>query len=57
VALRDVAASRAVTVVDLWSVSGGPRRTTCAADHYHPSDEGYRRWARALVEALPHPAA
>jgi lysophospholipase L1-like esterase len=50
-ALREAAAARQVTVVDLYEAS---RRVVPAnpgllsSDYFHPSDEGYARWAELM---------
>jgi len=51
------AVQKGLQVLDLWGHTGGPWRTTRAADRYHPSDAGYRSWATVLAEALDVPLA
>ena len=54
--VRQVAGETGSTYVDIAGETGptfrsDPRRFF-AADGYHPSDEGYRRWAVAVLDAL-----
>lgn len=41
-----------VDVADLWATTGPPWRGQFADDWFHPNDEGYRRWADAMVAAV-----
>ena len=55
--VRQVAVEAGSTYVDIAGGTGpafrsDPRRFF-AADRYHPSDDGYRRWAAVVLDALP----
>lgn len=55
--VRHVARDTASTYVDIAGRTGPVFRADpdrfFAADDYHPSDEGYRRWAEAVLEVVP----
>ena len=58
--VRDVAGTTGSTYVDIAGKTGPEFRDDpdryFAADRYHPSEEGYRLWADAVLEAA-HPAS
>jgi acyl-CoA thioesterase I len=57
--IRREAPRRGLRVADVWSHTGPPWAGNLAADHFHPSEQGYGRWTAAFAEALgftPTPA-
>jgi lysophospholipase L1-like esterase len=54
--VRDVAAATGAAYVDIAGVTGPPFRAEperfYAGDEYHPSDEGYRLWAEAVLDVV-----
>ena len=51
--IREEAASRDVTLVDLWPLFEGKAGEYIANDFIHPNDEGYRVMADAVIEVVP----
>jgi lysophospholipase L1-like esterase len=53
---RSVARERGAVYVDIAGRTGPTMRSDTsryfAADHYHPSDDGYRLWADAVLARL-----
>jgi len=56
-ALHDAAAARGLPVAPISSHFIPPWNGKFASDRFHPSQAGYRDWARALLTALPVTAA
>ena len=57
--IRTEAPRRGLRVADVWAHTGPPWVGNLAADHFHPSEQGYRRWTAAFADAListPAPA-
>ncbi len=50
--IRAEAPRRGLRVADVWAHTGPPWVGNLAADHFHPSEQGYRRWTAALAAAL-----
>ena len=55
-AIRDAAAARGLPVAPVSGHFIPPWHGKFAPDRFHPSQAGYRDWARALLTALPIPA-
>lgn len=56
--IREVAADRNLPVAEVSAHFTPPWTGKFSCDNFHPSQDGYRDWSRALVEALtPAPAA
>jgi acyl-CoA thioesterase I len=56
--IREVASERRLRVAEVSRQFVPPWAGKFSVDHFHPSQDGYRDWSRALVEALtPGPAA
>jgi acyl-CoA thioesterase-1 len=56
--IREVAEERSLRVAEVSRHFIPPWVGKCSVDNFHPSQDGYRDWSRALVEALtPGPAA
>ncbi len=56
--IREVAAARSLRVAEVSRHFIPPWAGKFSVDNFHPSQDGYRDWSRALVEALtPGPAA
>ncbi|HEY1666989.1 MAG TPA: SGNH/GDSL hydrolase family protein [Trebonia sp.] len=56
--IREVASERRLRVAEVSRQFVPPWSGKFSVDHFHPSQDGYRDWSRALVEALtPGPAA
>jgi acyl-CoA thioesterase I len=56
--IREVASERGLRVAEVSRQFVPPWAGKFSVDHFHPSQDGYRDWSRALVEALtPGPAA
>ena len=56
--IREVASERRLRVAEVSRQFVSPWAGKFSVDHFHPSQDGYRDWSRALVEALtPGPAA
>ena len=57
--IHDLAAADGRTYVDIAGETGPAFRrhpgALFAADHFHPSDAGYRLWADAVLAAMPAP--
>jgi lysophospholipase L1-like esterase len=56
--IREVASERKLRVAEVSRQFVPPWVGKFSVDHFHPSQDGYRDWSRALVEAVtPGPAA
>ncbi len=51
--ISEVAAERKLPVARVSAYFTAPWAGKLSVDSFHPSQDGYRHWARALVEALP----
>jgi acyl-CoA thioesterase I len=51
--IRDAAAARDLTVAPVSECFVPPWAGKFACDHFHPSQDGYRDWARALLTVVP----
>jgi acyl-CoA thioesterase I len=51
--IHDVAAERSLPVAEVSAHFRPPWQGKFAVDSFHPSQDGYRDWARALLAALP----
>ena len=50
--IRREAPLRGLVVADVWAHTGSPWAGKLAADHFHPSERGYRDWTAAFAVAL-----
>jgi acyl-CoA thioesterase I len=50
--IRTQAPAHGLVVADVWAHTGGPWAERLAADHFHPSERGYRDWTAAFAAAL-----
>jgi lysophospholipase L1-like esterase len=50
--IEQQAPAAGLRVADVWSETGPPWDGNYASDHFHPSDRGYRNWARAFARVL-----
>jgi acyl-CoA thioesterase I len=50
--VRAEAPRRGLRVADVWAHTGPPWAGNLAPDHFHPNEQGYRRWTTAFAEAL-----
>jgi lysophospholipase L1-like esterase len=53
--IREVASERDLKVAAVSRNFGAPWAGKFSVDSFHPSQDGYRDWSRALLEALPSP--
>lgn len=51
--IREVAATRQLPIAEVSAHFRGPWMGKFACDSFHPSQDGYRDWTRALLAALP----
>ena len=51
--INQVAGERSLPVARVSAHFTAPWAGKLAVDSFHPSQDGYRDWSRALVEALP----
>jgi len=56
-AIHDVARARGLPVAEISSHFTRPWTGKFASDYFHPSQDGYRDWTRALLAAIPPAAA
>src|SRR5262249_4612486 len=54
--IQEVAAQRGLPVAEVSVEFRPPWKGKFAVDSFHPSQDGYRDWARALLAVLPGPA-
>lgn len=55
--INEVASERGLTVAEVSRHFTAPWAGKFSVDNFHPSQDGYRDWSRALIEALPAGAA
>lgn len=55
-AIREGARARGLPVAGISAAFTAPWHGKLSADAFHPSQDGYRDWARALIAAIPAPA-
>jgi len=51
--IHEVATERTLGVAEVSRNFNAPWTGKFSADSFHPSQDGYRDWSRALIEALP----
>jgi acyl-CoA thioesterase-1 len=51
--IHDVAAERGLTIAEVSKTFIGPWAGKFSVDNFHPSQDGYRDWTRALLAAAP----
>ena len=51
--IREVAAERSLRVAEVSRYFVAPWAGKFSVDNFHPSQDGYRDWSRALLQALP----
>jgi len=51
--IREVAAERELTVAEISAHFTAPWAGKFASDNFHPSQDGYRDWTRAVLAAIP----
>jgi lysophospholipase L1-like esterase len=50
--IREVAASRGLSVAEVSAHFGPPWNGKLASDCFHPSEDGYRDWTRAVMAVI-----